>query len=214
VAYGIATACAASVAAAVSTRVLDHVRHSARSAPAPSMPGPARKAAPRPLPSIVPAPPPAILPAPPARRRLASVAPSSPAARAHKPAATPAQIAFGQGWEAMRAGNDADAVVAFELAARLAGHETIAEDAHYWRAIALARLGRASAPSAMEEYLGSHGRAPRAREISAMLGWMLIDRGDCAGAEARFRAAAADATPAVRDSARAGLAALARCRRR
>jgi hypothetical protein len=221
VAYGIATACAASVAAAVSMRVLEYVRHSGKTAPAPALSDPARKVATRPQPRIAPAPTPTptILPAAPlpataTHRRMASVAPPPPAAPVHQRAPTPAQIAFAQGWEAMRAGNDADAVVALELAARLAGQETIAEDARYWRAIALARLGRESARAAMEGYLGRHGGAPRAREISAMLGWLLIDRGDCAGAEARFRAAAVDATPAVRDSASAGLAALARCRRR
>jgi hypothetical protein len=205
IAYGIATACAASVAAAVTTRFLDRdAGHQPPPAPPLAVHRPARVIPPRQEPS----------PSPPApvQRRVASVAPPAPV-RAHPRAATPAQVAFARGWEAMRAGDDAGAAAAFDLADRLAGHETIAEDALYWRAIALARLGRESAPGAMEEYLSRHGAAPRAREISAMLGWLLVERGDCAGAEPRFRAAADDVTPAVRDSARAGLAALARCRR-
>ena len=94
-------------------------------------------------------------------------------------------------------------------ALELAPGGALAEDARYWRAVALGRAGAAGeARAAMEEFLSSHPRSPRTGEVSVMLGWLLVDAGDRARAEALFRAAAADVRLQVRKSAQAGLQAV------
>ena len=86
----------------------------------------------------------------------------------------------------------------------------LGEDARYWRAVA---LGRANAPEearpAMEEFLRRHPGSRRAGEVSAMLGWLLIDAGERERAATLFNAALADPSASVRQSARAGLEAVA-----
>ena len=111
----------------------------------------------------------------------------------------------------MRDGDHLAAAQAMARAAQLAGHTTLAEDARYWNAVALGRAHRdGDARAAMEHFLAQHPGSPRAGEVSVMLGWLLVDAHELAAAESRFRAAAQDARPAVRDSARAGLAAVAK----
>ena len=87
----------------------------------------------------------------------------------------------------------------------------LAEDAAFWYAVALAR-GRhgGQAITAFRDFLDAHPQSPRAGEASAMLGWLLLDAGERAEAARRFRAAADDASTAVRDSARSGLDAASR----
>jgi len=80
--------------------------------------------------------------------------------------------------------------------------------------VGLARGKRsAEATSAFRDFLDSFARSPRAGQASAMLGWLLIDAGVFDDAARRFAAATADPDPKVRDSARAGLDALARRKR-
>jgi Tfp pilus assembly protein PilF len=85
----------------------------------------------------------------------------------------------------------------------------LAEDARYWRAVALGRARKVDAArAAMEHFLSVYPTAPRAGEVSAMLGWLLVEAKEPVAAAARFRAAERDASPAVRKSAGAGLAAI------
>jgi hypothetical protein len=62
----------------------------------------------------------------------------------------------------------------------------------------------------MASFLTRYPSSPRAGEISAMLGWLLVRVDDDEGARRRFSAAIHDHVEAVRTSARAGLAALDR----
>jgi TolA-binding protein len=124
---------------------------------------------------------------------------------------TAAQQAFDDGWRAIRAGRFGEAAEAFERAASADGSAAVAEDARYWRAVALARAGdEARAIGAFESFLDAHPAATRAGESSVMLGWLLFDRGDHAAAARRFRAAIADPSPRIRASAAQGLNALRR----
>jgi TolA-binding protein len=122
-------------------------------------------------------------------------------------------LAYQEAWSALRAGDHASAAKGFERAATVAPRSALAEDAWYWRAVSLARSkqsaeARAAFASFLEKYQGS----PRVPQASAMLGWLLFEAADLDGAEVRFRAAASDADPAIRDSAQKGLDAIRRRR--
>ncbi len=114
--------------------------------------------------------------------------------------------AFAEGWQALREGDAAAAARSFDRAAQSAPDTALAEDARFWEAVALARAGnRNAAASAMGSFLDRYPANPRAAELSAMLGWILLDAGRLADAKARFMAALADPSPKVRQSAEAGL---------
>jgi TolA-binding protein len=122
---------------------------------------------------------------------------------------TPAESAFDEGWAALRSGDDRAAVDAFARAETAAGADALAEDASFWHAVALGRADReAEAGRVLVGFLDRFPWSPRAGEASAMLGWILLDAGDVEGAAARFRIAAGDTVPAVRESARRGLEAV------
>jgi TolA-binding protein len=161
----------------------------------------------------VPAPPTVVAPA----RAVASLSGARETGRRpHEPrmARAPqsaAERGFAEGWRALRAQAFTDAATAFGQAAESGGNEAIAEDALYWQAVALARAERPiQARGAMASFLGRYPSSPRAGEISAMLGWLLLRVDDDQGARRRFTAAASDPVEAVRKSARAGLAAVDR----
>jgi hypothetical protein len=127
-------------------------------------------------------------------------------------ARSPAQQAFDDGWRAIRARDFDAAAAAFERAA--AGRGAVAEDAAYWRAVALARAGEAArAIAAFDDFLAGHPASTRAGEARVMAGWLLLERGERARAAHHFRAAAGDPTSRVRESAARGLAALRRADR-
>lgn len=122
-------------------------------------------------------------------------------------------LAFDEGWTALRAGDASAAAEAFDRAMSANPRGPIAEDASFWHALALGRAGRrASAAQAFASFLGRFEASARAGEASAMLGWLLLEDGDLAGAERRFAAARDDSVPAVSSSARAGLEEIARRR--
>jgi TolA-binding protein len=143
--------------------------------------------------------PPSPLPAPAAR-------PLRPQAlEASAEAVSASEAAFVLGFDALTRGDFAASEQAFLRAIDLDASGAIAEDARYWRSIALTRAGeRMRAKAALLDFLTRHPRASHAAEASATLGWILLEAGDLDAADARFEAALADPRPAVRDSARAG----------
>jgi hypothetical protein len=60
----------------------------------------------------------------------------------------------------------------------------------------------------MTEFLDTHPSSARVGEISVMLGWLELERGDAASARRHFRAGLDDPSEQVRASANAGLRAL------
>jgi len=138
----------------------------------------------------------------------------SPATSEAEPARGADELSYDQAWDAMRANDFARAARGFSRVVLLAPDGPLVEDASFWHAVALARGKRgAEALSAFRDFLDSHAGSVRAGEASAMLGWILVDARDYDEAARRFTAAIDDAHPAVRDSAHAGLAALARRKR-
>ncbi len=122
-----------------------------------------------------------------------------------------AQQSYDQAWAALRTGAFDRAAAAFERAAARDRTGSIAEDARYWRAVALARGGQApAAKTAFETFLADHADSPRAGEASVMLGWLLFDDGNYDAAARRFRAGAADPSDRIRASAAKGLSAIRR----
>ena len=147
-----------------------------------------------------------------ARGALASVSAAAPSANStHLP--SPAELAFSEGWQAFRSGDYARAIAAMRRALQAAPTSALAEDARYWEAVALARQGSvAKARQSMYEFLRLFPGSPRAGEVSAMRGWLLIESHEWSAAEQRFRTAENDRTPAVRESAKKGLEVTARAR--
>ncbi len=133
--------------------------------------------------------------------------PSPPAPRlAH-------EAAYDDAWAAMRSGRFADAARAFSRVRALDPAGRLAEDASYWHAVALERAGQSpAAATAFRDFLAGFPSSPRLGEASVMLGWILVSASEPVEAAQRFTAAAADPRPAVRASASAGLAAVARMR--
>jgi TolA-binding protein len=146
------------------------------------------------------------------RGALASASRPTPSSNSNH-LASPAELAFSEGWQAFRSGDYPGAIAAMRRALQAAPTSALAEDARYWEAVALARQGSvAQSRSAMEEFLRRFPGSPRAGEVSAMLGWFLVESHEWAAAERRFRMAESDRAPAVRESAKKGLELTARMR--
>ncbi len=148
------------------------------------------------------------------RGALASVSHAVPTpSPTHLP--SPAELAFSEGCQALRSADYPRAATAMRRALEAGPTSAIAEDARYWEAVALARQGSvARARRAMEEFVRLLPGSPRAGEMSAMLGWLLLESREWSAAEQRFRTAEGDRAPAVRESARKGLEITARMRTR
>ncbi len=132
-----------------------------------------------------------------------------PTSAGASPAPGARDAAFEEGWLALKGGEHGRAVMAFERAAAMAAGDPLAEDAAYWRAVALARgARRAEAISALTVFVDEHGSSPRAGEAAALLGWQLLAFGNLDEAERRFGAALSDRSPTVRRSAQDGLRAV------
>jgi len=117
-----------------------------------------------------------------------------------------AEIAFADGWQALRARRFAEAASAFGSASEAAKDQPLAQDAWFWRAVCQARIPRrVEARSSLAASTRRFPLSPRHREASAMLGWILLQDGDVEGAAQRFGAAEHDRVDEVRRSARAGL---------
>ncbi|MCX5744835.1 MAG: tetratricopeptide repeat protein [Proteobacteria bacterium] len=126
------------------------------------------------------------------------------------PVTTTAQeVAFDQGWDALRRGDYGPAAAAFGRAIALAPDGALSEDATFWHAVSLARLQRTTdAIAALRAFLDAFPTSTRADEASAMLGWLLVDTHEYFEARRRFEVAKNGLSPAVRESAVKGLAAL------
>ncbi|MBI5525824.1 MAG: tetratricopeptide repeat protein [Deltaproteobacteria bacterium] len=123
------------------------------------------------------------------------------------------EAAFEKGWQALSSGDPGRASGLFGLAASAAGSDPLAEDASYWMAVSLGRAAeKAKARAAFFSFLNRYPDSVRAGEASAMLGWLLFEAGDLDGAAGRFNDAAGDKVQRVRESARAGLEAVAKAR--
>ncbi len=134
----------------------------------------------------------------------------------------PSERAFAAGWQALNGKDYAGAAHSFERAAALAGTAPLAEDAGYWLAIAHARAGHGDAAiRALRTFLDRHPGSPRFFEVSSIMGWQILNRfGQSAHdehgaresldeAEHRFRDARKSPLKEIRESARAGLHAVA-----
>ena len=115
------------------------------------------------------------------------------------------ETAFIAGWSAFRATHFAEAVTSFDQVLRLAPDSSLAEDAEYWRAISLARLGSPVARDELRAFLRKYPRSGHADDASVTLGWKLLQTGDRAQAEERFRLGLKAASDDVRRSAHRGL---------
>jgi hypothetical protein len=140
-------------------------------------------------------------------------APAPPAPSRPAPAPPPRsadEVSYDDAWTALRTGAFARAASGFARVLLAAPDGPLAEDAGFWRAVALARGKRsAEAMSAFRDFLDAYPRSVRAGEASAMLGWLLVDARTYDEAARRFTAASGDPDPAIRRSAQAGLDALA-----
>ncbi len=118
----------------------------------------------------------------------------------------PAEMAFQNGWEALKQSAYDDAINAFTAAIDTPGAGRIAEDASFWRCVSYARAGHhARASKALSVFLETYPHSPRAVEASVMLGWKLFEKGDLESAEKLFKNATSDTNPRIRTSARQGL---------
>ena len=116
---------------------------------------------------------------------------------------------FARGWTALRTGDFHTAAEAFGRAAG-AKDSQLAEDALFWRGVALDRAGRfGPARQALTDFLTRYPDSERKGEASAVLGWLLLHAGERQEARDRFTAALGDPADRVRNSARSGLDATA-----
>jgi TolA-binding protein len=123
-------------------------------------------------------------------------------------AASTAESAFGSGLDLLRAGRHAAAADAFDQAAALAPGGPLAEDAWYWRAVALGRWRSAAGRAALAQFLDRYPFSARRGAAAVMLGWLLFAAGDVDRAGHQFRVGLADRSARVRASAQAGMARL------
>ncbi|CAN5907431.1 hypothetical protein BH11MYX2_BH11MYX2_27010 [soil metagenome] len=139
---------------------------------------------------------------------------ASPAGSA-APTASPQETVFVRGWEQMRQGSYEQALGSFDRALVLSPDGALAQDATFWRVVALARLHRSvDAITAFRSFIDTFPASTRVGEASAMLGWLLIDANELDEARRLFHAAEHDTNAAARDSAVQGLAALDGMKRR
>lgn len=206
----VAPSAAPSVVAAASPSVAPSAASSVVPAAPRSSVAVASPAAPRTVVAAAPSPSPEL--APPPVTWVVSPSPSPTAAESPTPAIpapTSVERSFKEAFDALR---DGDFGVA---AARFAEVEDksdpLAEDASYWRAVALGRAGRtADARRAMERNLERWPSSARAPEVSAMLGWILLRQGERDSARAWLEKAQTRGNAAVKESAAKGLAELSR----
>jgi TolA-binding protein len=140
-------------------------------------------------------------------RKLAVVGHRAPA---ETPPGNEAEIAFARGWSALRTGDFSIAAEAFGRVSsgKDSAHNALAEDALFWRGVALDRAGRFEpARQVLATFLARYPDSDRQGEASVILGWLLVRAGDLGDARVHFTGALQDPAERVRSSARAGLTA-------
>jgi TolA-binding protein len=116
---------------------------------------------------------------------------------------------FEAGWSALHDGDPVAAATAFGEVLDRAPSDPLAEDASFWRAVALSRAEHTTeARAALERFVHTYPRSVRTPEASVMLGWLLLSSGDRDEARAMFERGANDPAERVRASAARGLAAI------
>lgn len=134
------------------------------------------------------------------RRRPPPVEPSA------KQPAPAAQASFDRAWSLLRRDEPKRAAALFAEVERFGQGSGIAEDALYWRAVAIARAGDApEAKRLFGEFLARFPRSSRGGEAATALGWLLLADGDSGAARRAFEQATGDLSPTVRASASDGL---------
>ena len=129
------------------------------------------------------------------------------AANPTAPSGASASMAFDEGWRLLRAGHPDEAAAKFAEIEKRPDAAQLAEDAMFWRAVALGRLGRsAETRAALDAFLTRFPASGRRGEAAVMLGWNLLEQGERGAAQRLFESAANDPVDRVRASARTGLA--------
>ncbi len=117
----------------------------------------------------------------------------------------PVESAFVEGLRRFKARDYPGAAESFGVASRDPSAPA-AEDAEYWRAIALAKAGRSEAAAeAMRAFLERRSDSARAGEMSLMLGRQLLDLGRIDEARPVFERGLRDRSPQIRERARRAL---------
>jgi TolA-binding protein len=116
---------------------------------------------------------------------------------------------FQSAWAALGAGANTEAAAELEQLLRETPEHPLAEDAAYWRAIALIRGERwKEAEEALSALRARHPESLRAGEIELFLGWRKLESGDKQSAASYFRAAAESPVPEIHTRAKEGLEAV------
>lgn len=133
--------------------------------------------------------------------------------RSAAPLGSPAERAFAGGFAALKLGQFAAAAADLDRAVTLSPGGSVAEDARFWASVAWARAGKSrEAAQHLRSFLAHHPSSPRAAEVAAALGWILIRERRLDEAERVLRAASRQRSPEVSESIRSGLAAIASAR--
>jgi len=121
-----------------------------------------------------------------------------------RPLGTASEAAFREGWVALRAGHPALAAHWF---ASVESGSAVAEDAHYWQGVSLARAARLEqAVAVLERFAARYPRSLRRSEAALVLGWVHLQRHAEQRAASYFAEAMLTDDPATRQEAAQALA--------
>ena len=121
-----------------------------------------------------------------------------------RPVGTASEAAFREGWVALRAGHRALAAHWF---ASVESGSAVAEDAHYWQGVSLARAARLEqAIAVLERFAARYPRSLRRSEAALVLGWVHLQRHAEKRAASYFAEAMLTDDPATRQKAAQALA--------
>ena len=121
-----------------------------------------------------------------------------------RPLGTASEAAFREGWVALRAGQPALAAHWF---ASVESGSAVAEDAHYWQGVSLARAARLEqAVAVLERFAARYPRSLRRSEAALVLGWLHLQRHAEQRAASYFAEAMLTDDPATRQKAAQALA--------
>ena len=130
-----------------------------------------------------------------------------------KPTRNPSEEAFDAGLALMREADYSQASARFLEAATLDPASPIVEDARFWYATTLNRAGdKAKARTALTAFVAKYPNSPKRGEAAIALGSLLLEGGDLDGAQIMFESAQDDPAPVVQQSAKNGLAKVAKQR--